>query len=71
MKAAEDYIKMIMPELELDTKVKNLTQEQVMRLVLCKWILCKPKILILFISSAFAKDEPDIFMGRMIIELSK
>lgn len=71
MKAAEDYIKMIMPELELNTKVKNLTQEQVMRLVLCKWILCKPKILILFISSAFAKDEPDIFMGKMIIELSK
>lgn len=71
MRAAEDYIKMIMPDLELDTKVKNLTQEQIMRLVLCKWILCKPRILMLFISSALAKDEPDLFMGRMIVELSK
>lgn len=71
MRVAEDYIKMIIPDLDIHTKVRNLTQEQIMRLVLCKWILCKPKVLLLFISSAFAKDEPDIFMGRMIVELSK
>ncbi len=71
MKAAKDYIRMVMPDLELDTKVKNLTQEQIMRLVLCKWILCKPGLLLLFISSAFAKDEPDLFMVRMIVELSR
>lgn len=71
MKAAEDYIKIIMPELDLNTKVKNLTQEQIMRLVLCKWILCKPKMLLLFVSSAFAKDEPDLFMERILVELNK
>ena len=42
-----------------------------MQLVLCKWILCKPKLLFLFISSAFLKDEPDIIMNRIIVELSK
>ena len=71
MKVAEDYIKMVMPDLNLSKRVKNLTQEQVMQLVLCKWILCKPKLLFLFISSAFLKDEPDIIMNRIIVELSK
>lgn len=71
MRAAEDYVKIIMSDLDLHTRVKNLTQEQIVRLVFCKWILCKPRVLFLFISSAFAKDEPDLFMGRMIVELSK
>ena len=68
MKAAKDHIRMVMPDLELDTKVKNLTQEQIMRLVLCKWILCKPGLLLLLFkdvtghSAAFAL--PVFFLQR-------
>lgn len=71
IKAAEDYIKMIMPDLDICARVRDLTQEQIIRLVFCKWILCKPKILFVFISSAFAKDEPDLLISRMIVELNK
>lgn len=71
MKLAEDYIKTVMPDMDPDKKVKSLTQEQIMRLVLCKWILCKPGLLFLFFSSAFLKDEPDIVMDRILIELGK
>ncbi len=71
IKAAEDYIKMIMPDLDICARVRDLTQEQIIRLAFCKWILCKPKILFVFISSAFAKDEPDLLISRMIVELNK
>ena len=71
MKMAEDYIARIMPNLDLKKKIKMLTQEEVMRLMLCKWVLCKPEMLLLFISSAFMKSEPDLILNRMIVELGK
>ncbi|MCU6736626.1 hypothetical protein [Diplocloster agilis] len=70
-KLAEDYVKKLMPGLNLEKRVKSLTQEQIMQLAFCKWILCKPKLLILFISSPFLKDEPDHVADRLIIELSR
>ena len=42
-----------------------------MQRAFCKWILCKPKLLIIFISSPFLKDEPDHVADRLIIELSR
>lgn len=70
-KLVEDYVRKLMPDLNLEKNVKSLTQEQIMQLAFCKWILCKPKLLLLFISSPFLKDEPDYVMDRLIVELSR
>ncbi|MDD3337574.1 MAG: hypothetical protein PHS82_01815 [Lachnospiraceae bacterium] len=71
IKAVESYIKMITPDLNLNKKVKYLSKEQIMRLVLCKWVLCKPKLLLIFIPSVLTKDGPDFIMDRIILELNK
>ncbi|MBU9727548.1 sugar ABC transporter ATP-binding protein [Diplocloster modestus] len=70
-KLAEDYIRKLMPGLDLEKSIKSLTQEQIMQLAFCKWILCKPKLLLLFIPSPFLKDEPDHVIDRLMIELSR
>lgn len=71
LRIAEEYIATIMPELDWHMKVRSLSQEQILRLNLCKWILCKPELLVMFVPSIMVKEEADIILDRIIVEFSK
>lgn len=68
-RAAADYIRRAGLMIEPETEVWTLTQEQAARVVLCKWLLCKPKLLILFVPASFVRIELDLPLQKILLEL--
>ena len=68
-KAAEDYVRRTGMAVDLRAEVKTLTQEQVARVALCRWLLCKPKLLILFVPASFVRVEFDLSLQKILLEM--
>lgn len=69
MRAARDYILDIAGEVDLQADVASLPSEQVLWISICKWMLCKPQLLLFFITAASGMDNLDIVTERLLVEL--
>lgn len=67
----KEYVNTISPDITLDKKTKELSLEQIMYLAVCRWMICKPQVLIIFIPVFLIKPQTDYVMERILIELKK
>lgn len=69
LKGAKDYIQDILRELDLRREVSSLSAEETVWVSLCKWVLCKPQLLLFFIPAAAGMDNLDMVTEKLLIEL--
>ena len=67
----KEYVNTISPDITLDKKTKELSLEQIMYLAACRWMICKPQVLIIFIPVFLIKPQTDYIMERILTELKK
>ena len=67
----KEYVNTISPDITLDKKTKELSLEQIMYLAACRWMICKPQVLIVFIPVFLIKPQTDYIMERILTELKK
>ena len=67
----KEYVNTISPDITLDKKTIELSLEQIMYLAACRWMICKPQVLIIFIPVFLIKPQTDYIMERILTELKK
>lgn len=68
-KASEEYIRDTVKELSLQADAASLSSDQIMWISICKWVLCKPQILLLFVPAGARMDNLDMVTEKLLIEL--
>ena len=68
-KASEEYIRDTVKELSLRSEAASLSADQVLWVSICKWVLCKPQILLLFVPAGVRMDNLDMVTEKLLIEL--
>ena len=68
-KAVREYIIGSELMIDPDADVRTLTQQQAVRVVLSKWLVCKPKLLFLFVPASFERVELDPALKKILLEL--
>lgn len=69
IRAARDFIKETVRELDLRMKVSTLTAEQIIWVSICKWLLCKPELLLFFVPASTGMDNLDLVIKKLFIEM--
>lgn len=68
-RAAKAYIRDIAKEIDMRAKTEELLPEHATWVSICKWILCKPRLLLIFVPAATRKDNLDIVTEKLLVEL--
>ena len=55
--------------MDLQREVSALSAEENVWVSLCKWVLCKPQLLLFFIPAAAGMDNLDMVTEKLLIEL--
>lgn len=69
VKAVKDYIQEKVKEMDLQVEVSKLSFEQTIWVWICKWLVCKPQLLLFFVPNTIGMDKLDSVIEKLFIEL--
>ena len=69
-RAVGQYAERLLPDIPMDVEIRALSPEQLQRVAICKWMICRPDILFIFIPSTFIKAEADLLFDHLLLQLS-
>ncbi len=70
VKAVKDYIQDKLGEMDLQVEVSKLSFEQIIWVSICKWLVCKPQLLLFFVPNTIGMDKVDSVIEKLFIELA-
>lgn len=67
-KAIKKYLSTFI-KIDNDMRVNNLPHRYVQKLAFCKWVLCKPEILVVFVPSTYIEEQMDGSIKKIVNEI--